>query len=231
MKTVFCIFAHPDDEAFGPGGTIAKLTKRHRVYVLSATKGQAGEDKGKKARHDLGERRARELLRSAKILGARRVFFLGFQDGELSNSQYHKLAGKIERLAKRLKPEIFLTFEPHGISGHIDHITVSMVTNFVFERLPFVRTLLLACRTKERARAMKGYFIYVPPGYSRSEIDLIVDVRDAWDTKLRAMLAHESQFPDGKRILKFARGFPKEEYFLVRSKRPREIAALKAELF
>lgn len=215
-KNIFCVFAHPDDEAFGPGGTIAKLARRHRVYVLCATKGQAGKDRGRRAKHDLAERRAAELRASAKILGVWKVFFLGFEDGTLSNDLYHRLAAKIDRYAKRFRPDVFLTNEPRGGSGHIDHITVSMVTSYVFERIPSARLLLQHCIREERARALrKDYFIYVPPGYRRSEIDLTVDTRDVWEQRMAAMKAHASQFHDLKRILRFAERSPKEEDFLV----------------
>ncbi|MBI2637373.1 MAG: PIG-L family deacetylase, partial [Candidatus Sungbacteria bacterium] len=42
-KTIVAIFAHPDDEAFGPAGTLAKLALAHDVYVICATKGEAGD--------------------------------------------------------------------------------------------------------------------------------------------------------------------------------------------
>ena len=112
MKTVVCIFAHPDDEAFGPGGTIAKFAKRHRVYILSATKGEAGEDSERQGQSTLARRRAEELRTAARILGARNVYFLGFKDGALSNNLYHALAAKIEVHLKRLRPEVLMTFEP-----------------------------------------------------------------------------------------------------------------------
>jgi len=48
MKPLVCIFAHPDDEAFGPGGTIAKFAKQRPVYLICATKGESGKYKGKK---------------------------------------------------------------------------------------------------------------------------------------------------------------------------------------
>lgn len=217
MKTVVCVFAHPDDEAFGPGGTIAKLAKKNPVYIICATKGEAGLDsrKGKVKVKALYEEREQELLRSAKILGVKRVYFLGFKDGTLSNNLYHEIAAKIERILRNLKPEVILTHEPRGGSGHLDHIAISMISSYLFERLPFVKVMLQHCLPDFRAKAFKKYFIYRPPGYSRKEIDLVVDINDVWETKLRAMHEHQSQMHDIKRIVKMARRFPKKEHFLV----------------
>lgn len=215
-KTVVCVFAHPDDEAFGPSGTIYKLAKENDIYVLCATKGQAGQDSRSETGTNLTSRRAKELKTSAKRLGVKKVYFLGFKDGTLSNNLYHKLAEKIKTHLESLKPEIVITFEPQGISGHIDHITVSMATTFVSKKLVFVKELWYHCITEERAALRKDYFIYFPPGYKRSDIDKIVDISDVWDVKVKAMRTHESQKHDADRILKDAGQFPKEEYFLVK---------------
>lgn len=215
MKKVVCVFAHPDDEAFGPGGTIAKLAKDHEVYVLCATKGQRGEV-SKRLSGTLGEERAQELLASAKILGVKKVFFLGFKDGMLSNSKYHILAEKVMKYIDKIKPEIILTYEPHGVSGHIDHITVSMVSNYVFDRSPNVKKMMMYAVSNEIASFRKDYFIFFPPGYKKEEIDEIVDTHDVWDQKVAAMYAHQSQLHDVKRILDVYDKKPKQEYFLVR---------------
>ncbi|MBP9719518.1 MAG: PIG-L family deacetylase [Candidatus Levybacteria bacterium] len=219
MKRVLCIFAHPDDEAFGPGGTIATLAKDHEVYILCATKGQKGEV-SKKISGTLGQERAKELLASAKILGVKKVFFLGFTDGTLSNSLYHKLADMVMQYVTELQPEMLLTYEPHGVSGHIDHITMSMVTNFVFDRSPFVKKLMMHATLHEIASLRKDYFIYFPPGYKESEIDEIVDTSEVWDKKVKAMHSHKSQMHDVIRILKDYEKRPKKEYFLVRKQDP-----------
>lgn len=217
---VVAIFAHPDDEAFGPSATLAKLSKDHDVYVLCATKGEEGsprKDSGETGGNHkkLARVRAEELRKSATVIGVKKVFFLGFIDGTLSNNLYHSLAVKIEQKLKEIQPETLITFEPRGISGHIDHITVSMVTSYVFNRLNFVKTLLQHCITINIRKRMGDYFIYFPPGYKKSEIDLIVNVEDEWDIKVKAMMAHKSQIHDAKRILKMRRDLPKEEYFLV----------------
>lgn len=212
-KTVVAIFAHPDDEAFGPSGTLTILSKTHDVFLLCATRGEAG---GSDPR--LAQIRSAELIKSARIIGIKKVYFLGFKDGSLSNSLYHKLAKKIEHYLKKLMPEIVMTSEPRGVSGHIDHITVSMATSFVCQKMPFVKTVLYYCLRYEDSLRKKKYFIYFPPGYRKEEIDKVVDISKVWETKLKAIMAHQSQIKDAKRILKNRIFASKEEYFLVKEK-------------
>lgn len=210
-KTIAAIFAHPDDEAFGPSGTIAKFAKTNDVYLLCATRGEIGMGPSS----NLAKIRENELRKSVKILGLKEVYFLGFGDGTLSNSIYHKLADKIEEKLRVIKPHTVITDEPLGISGHIDHITVSLVTTFVFKKLKFIKTLMYYCIDQKSASKMHDYFIYFPPGYKRNQVDKIVDVKDEWDLKIKAMLAHKSQGKDAQRIIERIKNLPKEEYFLL----------------
>lgn len=212
-RTIVAIFAHPDDEAFGPAGTLIKLARENDLYILCATRGEDGGDHEK-----LAEIRSGELKKSARLIGAKSVYFLDFIDGTLSNSLYHQLAAKIEKHLKRIKPEIIMTYEPQGISGHIDHITVSMVTTYVFTRLPFVKTLMYYCLLEENKEQLKDYFIYFPPGYKRKDIDKVVNVEDVWEIKVKAMHQHKSQISDAQRILNRKEKLPKEEYFKILSK-------------
>src|SRR5581483_147824 len=213
VKNLVCVFAHPDDESFGPGGTIAKFSKKYNVYILSATKGDAGQSSIRSK--NLGEVRSEELKKAAKILGVKKVYFLGFKDGTLNNNIYHKLASKIEEKLKILKPEIVLTFEPQGISGHIDHITISMVTMFAVQKLKFIKEVWQHCRPQGYDKFIKNYFIYFPKGYKKSQIQKVVKTNDVWEKKLEAMRAHKSQAADFERVLKIQSKLPKEEYFLV----------------
>lgn len=206
-NSIVGIFAHPDDEAFGPSGTLAKLSKNHDVYLICVTDGNAGGN--------LENIRKNELLKSAKILGIKEVFFLNFKDGELNNNLYHKLAREIKKYLKKLRPETVITFEPRGISGHIDHVVVSLVTTFVFKKLHFIKKLLYFC-IDEAQRNSEGddYFIYFPPGYNLNNIDMTVDISEEWDQKVQAIHAHQSQAKDGDFILSMLSGLPKEECFL-----------------
>jgi len=160
----------------------------------------------------------RELKTSAKILGVKKVFLLGFEDGELNNNLYHKLAEKIQKILEELKPEKIMTDEIRGISGHIDHITVAMVTTFVFYKLPFIKELMYYCI--EKREVMRDYFIYMPPGFDKKDVDLRIDISDVWDKKVAAIKAHKSQAHDGKYILSlYKKGIiSKIENFLILKK-------------
>ncbi len=213
-KTIVGVFAHPDDETFGPGGTLSVLSQENDVYVISATSGEAATGT---LDTNLGKMRREELKASCKILGVKDVFFLDFIDGTLSNNLYHQIAAKVEERLQELTPQILITFEPRGVSGHIDHMAMSMITSFVAKKIPSVKEVWYYCISdrSHKLRRKIGYFIYFPKGYSQKEIDKVVQVKNVWDTKVKAMRQHKSQIADVNRILLLQRFNPKEEYFLV----------------
>jgi LmbE family N-acetylglucosaminyl deacetylase len=214
MKTIVGIFAHPDDEALGPGGTIAKLAlEGNTIYLICVTNGNAAKGH---LDFSLGEIRKKELQASSKILGVKEVFFLEFDDGSLSNNIYHIVAEKIKEKLLVLKPEIIITFEPQGVSGHLDHIAISMITSFIVQKLSFVKEIWQYCVEDRLERIRRNYFIYFPPGYKRSQIDKIVDTKNVWGIKKKAMLQHTSQIKDVLTVMGIQQFLPKEEFFLVK---------------
>jgi LmbE family N-acetylglucosaminyl deacetylase len=218
MKPVVCIFAHPDDEAFGPGGTIALLAEEREIYIICVTDGSAGKNSLGEAR-ELSDIRKDELLRSTQMLGVRKVFFLDYKDGDLSNNVYHELAEKIIQIVDTIQPDTLLTFELRGVSGHIDHVAVAMITSYVFEEKLYINKLMYYCVTEDyRALDTTKYFIFRPPAYKSSEIKEVYDISRVWEKKLLAMHEHKSQVHDAKRIIEKLEKLPKKEYFLVINK-------------
>lgn len=211
MSTIACIFAHPDDEAFGPGGTIAKLSQDNEIHIICCTDGDH-QDKGLKNIRD------KELLASAKILGVKQVHFLDFVDGELSNNKYAQLAQAIKSELDQLQPEIIITFDENGVSGHLDHIAITSVVNWLFPKLNYFKKIMYFVNPKEISDKILDYFVYFPPGRSRGEVHEIIDTSAVWDTKVKAMRAHVSQKSDCDMILDILSDLPKEEWFLIRSK-------------
>lgn len=215
MKKLLAVFAHPDDESFGPGGTLALYAKQGvEIHLLCATRGEAGRGNG--------EIRSKELLEAAKILGIKKVEFLDFKDGELCNNNYHELAEKILEKIKAFKPDVVLTYDLKGISGHIDHIAVSLTTTFAFTKQKAVKKLYYYCGPVYKgavSKAMeffrKKYFVYFPPPTPEENITTKIDVSSVWKIKEEAMKKHISQAQDVKRLLLMGKLLPKKEYFIL----------------
>src|ERR1043165_10304259 len=82
-KTILAVLAHPDDESFGLGGTLALYARKgYDTYLVCATRGEAGtlDPEHLNGYKDTAELRTNELMRAAKILGLKEVFFLGYRD-------------------------------------------------------------------------------------------------------------------------------------------------------
>jgi LmbE family N-acetylglucosaminyl deacetylase len=108
-----------------------------------------------------------------------------------------------------------MTVEPRGVSCHIDHIAVSMITSFIFERTHSVSELWYYAMNEYARSFQKPYFIYFPPGYKDNEIDKVVNIEPVWEQKVSAMHKHKSQQHDIDNLLGAFRKRRKEEYFLI----------------
>lgn len=139
-RTLLVALAHPDDETFGTGGLMARaVDEGHRVVVVCATRGEVGEiaDPSLATRETLGDVRERELRTAAKALGVDDVRFLGFRDSGMAgtpenddpralvNARPEDVVGAIARHIREVRPDVMVTFEPGGIYGHPDHVTIS----------------------------------------------------------------------------------------------------------
>ncbi len=216
MKKILAVFAHPDDEVFGPGGTLAKYGHEGvEIHTLCATRGESGDEKNLK-NNKLGQRREKELLRSAEILGIKSVEFLDFIDGQLCNNIYHKLADKIILKIQEFNPQIVLTNERLGISGHLDHIAVSMTTTYAYLKTKTAQKLYYNCmNVKFREKVLDNYFIYFPEGYHENQITTKINYEKYWECKKRAMKMHESQLKDVNALLSRFSHQPKIDHFIL----------------
>ena len=121
------VFAHPDDESMGPGGTLAKYADAgHDVAVVTATEGGAGRlykerPKDDAGREELKRVRREETAAACAVLGIRHLGFLGWEDGGLHQRDILQAEKVIAEIIRREKPDVVLTFHPSGISYHRDH--------------------------------------------------------------------------------------------------------------
>lgn len=234
MKRILVTLAHPDDEAFGPGGTLAKYSfLGAEIHLLFATKGESGKNYLKKTRnHSLPHIREMEARKSAKILGCQNVSFLGFIDGELKQNNYHKLAQAIINKIEKFRPDLILTYEEKGVSGHLDHIALSLTTTYAFLKTKIAKKLYYYCLPKEQRNPRHdNYFIYFPEGYLPSEITTRIHFKKYWPTKVKAMKCHKSQAKDVARVLNDRRKWPKIDYFILKHHFLKKVSLPETDLF
>lgn len=139
QKTLVFFGAHPDDEAFGAGGTLAQYAAAGvKVYYVCATRGEAGEAAPEylKGYASMGDMRWAELECSARTLGLAGAIHLGYRDSGMPGSKDNKhpealisrpvedVAGRMVKIIRELRPEIIVTFDPIGGYRHPDHIAV-----------------------------------------------------------------------------------------------------------
>jgi len=202
MGKILLVTAHPDDESFGPGGTIAKYAAEGvEVQLLCATRGESGQWSDVKSQgQKLEEVREKEHRKASKILGIGSHEYMGYIDGYLSNILMDEMMEKIRRKIDAFKPDLLITFDITGISGHLDHIAVSLATTKVFEEEESVKKLYYFTVSKEIASDFKKKFNRRVFGRKNSEITTRIDVSKYLPTKIKAALCHQTQKRDIERL-------------------------------
>ena len=149
-KRILSVLAHPDDEAFGMGGTLALYAMRGvEVYLACATLGEAGDIPPDflQSSSSSAALRESELDCSANVLALKQVFKLGFRDSGMEGSpdNHHpdalvarpmeEVVESIAAVMRQVRPQVVLTFDPVGGYFHPDHIRVHQATVLAFDRV------------------------------------------------------------------------------------------------
>ncbi|MDB4891394.1 MAG: LmbE-like protein [Gemmatimonadetes bacterium] len=134
--SLLLVFAHPDDETYATGATIARCASDGvRISLYCATDGGAGRSSGipVSSPAELGLLRRDELRTAAEILGIQSVEFGGFPDGRLPVVNPDDVIGQIVAAIRRSRPDVVLTFGPEGApTQHRDHRAISALTTMAF---------------------------------------------------------------------------------------------------
>ena len=147
--TLLALFAHPDDESFATGGTLARYARQGvRVVLATATRGEAGivHDDGVGQPEDMGQLREEELRCACRILGVQDLRLLGYRDSGMAGDPQNdhpnafcradagRVVGQILDLFRELVPDVVLTFGPEGGYGHPDHLAIHRHTAAAWEQ-------------------------------------------------------------------------------------------------
>lgn len=146
-RRLLAVLAHPDDESYGMGGTLARYAHEGvDVHVAIATDGAAGsiDEKWQGDRSRLAEARAEEVRRASEILGVQ-LHMLGYRDSgyigdpandhpsAFVNAGRQEAAGRVVALIRTLRPQVVVTHDETGGYFHPDHIQCYSITTAAFE--------------------------------------------------------------------------------------------------
>lgn len=150
--TLMTVHAHPDDEAIGTGGTMARAVQDgHRVVLVTCTGGELGEivvpelDTEENHRR-LAEIRAGELAAAMHELGVTEWEGLGYRDSGMIDTpgnddprsfwraNLDEAAGRLVWLVRQFRPDVMTTYNDFGGYGHPDHIRTHDVAVRAFDR-------------------------------------------------------------------------------------------------
>jgi LmbE family N-acetylglucosaminyl deacetylase len=205
MRRLTAVFAHPDDETFAIGGTLARYSGDGvRCSLYCATDGDAGRSSGipVSSQAALGAMRREELRDACRILGIEAIEHGGHRDGTLAAADPEIVMAEIVRVLRRERPSVVITFGPEGApTRHRDHRAIS--------RLATAAVLLAGTTTAYPEQLTEGlaphraerlcYVTWQPPapGFEPDTegqpIDISVTVRTWLARKQEAFEAHRTQ--------------------------------------
>ncbi len=183
IERVMVVTAHPDDSEFGAGGTIAKLIKEGcEVTYVIVTNGNKGSGDRTMTSERLALIREAEQRNAARTLGVARV-------------DTRELRCDVTRQIRRWRPDLVIAMNPHrsyNLGGsHRDHrITAGVALDCVY---PLARDHLAFPELMPDYEPHKVLEIHL---MQWENPQLVVDISDVMDLKLKALACHASQFAD-----------------------------------
>ena len=194
IERVMVVTAHPDDSEFGAGGTIAKMVKegREATYVI-VTNGNKGSSDRSMTPERLARIREDEQRNAARTLGVERVLFLGYPDGEVEDTR--DLRRDVSREIRKWRPDLVICQNPQRShllgASHRDHrITGGVTLDCIY---PLARDHMAFPELMPAFEPHKVRQVYV---MQWENPQIVVDISDTMDLKIKALACHASQFSD-----------------------------------
>ncbi len=214
-RRLAAVFAHPDDDTYGIGGTVAlQASSGIEVMLVMATSGEAGRilDPSLATRESLGRvREAEDRASWSELRVEPQIHFLRHPDGVLARVPAEELVEQIADLLAEAAPDVVVTFGPDGVTGHEDHVAIGEAGTAAFHRARdrsggegFHRLLHVGIpqsgldRWNEllRERGMEPLDPtqpFVPRGVPDETIGVIVDCSAVYERKIEALRRHRTQ--------------------------------------
>jgi LmbE family N-acetylglucosaminyl deacetylase len=202
VRSLLFVGAHPDDEVFFAGGTLARYVEEGtRVSIICATRGERGATGDLCSIEELPNIREAELISAMRVLGVTDVHFLPYEDQKLSTAPPDEIRRHLVQLIREIKPQIVITFDPEGANQHTDHMAISRFASDAVSAAADHRwypEVGPAHQTERLLWQPPTILFRLPEGVDlRREpgIDFLLDVSRWADKKAEAIRAHRTQLP------------------------------------
>lgn len=213
-KIAMSIHAHPDDQEFSIGGTLAKWARAGcEIISVTITSGDSGSNdvtKDGSYKPELARLRETEQMAANEALGVKRTVFLRYPDGELQPTI--ELRKELTRLIRQYKPDVVLCGNPEAwfygneYVNHPDHRAAAQAAcEAVF---PSAGTRLIFTDLLEAGyepHNVKKLYIH-----GTDKPDTWVDISETIDIKVKALQQHVSQIPVDE-VEKWMKDWAKED--------------------
>jgi len=195
IQRVLVVTAHPDDSEFGAGGTVAKLTREGKIVTYCiVTNGNKGSSDRSMTPERLVTIREEEQQNAARVLGVDTVDFLGFPDCELENTRESRMA--VTAAIRRHRPDLIICQNPNRTknfgASHRDHreaagILLDCVYPLARDHMAFPELLEQGLEPHKVKEVHMTWW---------DDPEIVVDITDTMDLKIKALQCHMSQIRD-----------------------------------
>ncbi|MBT3303980.1 PIG-L family deacetylase [Candidatus Woesearchaeota archaeon] len=182
MENVLILCAHPDDEVFGVGGTIAKyVNDGNKVTSVIFSYGEKALPWLKP--EEVVKIRKNESLRAAKVIGTHNTIFLGLAEGKIGDAS-KKIQNELKVIIKKIDPSKIFT---HSLDDpHADHRAVYKLVMEILKEIKYVNDLY-------------AFDVWNPVLLrKRNSPKLYVDITDTFKLKLSALKKFKTQNVQGR---------------------------------
>lgn len=182
-KKILVFAAHQDDETIGCGASIKKWSDLgNEVHVCFVTDGATGKEQGKEF-GDIVSTRMQEAKKAADILGVSEISSLSIECQKVSNrkTNFHKVI----KVIREVKPDIVITH--NKVCKHRDHKRISEIVEESCWKAQ--ENILEELGETHRVQDLWTFEILDP----HPNPDIVVDVTETYDTKIKAMDVYFSQ--------------------------------------
>jgi N-acetyl-1-D-myo-inositol-2-amino-2-deoxy-alpha-D-glucopyranoside deacetylase len=233
MARMLAYFAHPDDETFGVGGTLALYAAAgHEIRVVCATAGDSGLNRvDADDTERLDEIRTEELRAACRQLGILEPIVLDYRDSgmagtpendhpeSLHQADLDEVATRFREILDAEQPDLVITFEASGWYGHPDHIKVYQAVRRMYEGLeegsapPLYFACFAADAMRYTVKLMEEAGEDIPESfrdgsrfrYPVAAIPIVIDTTPVADKKIAAFNEHLTQIGPGGASARFTK--------------------------